>query len=111
MQTNMFSALSGHRTLIKQLLVREISSRYRGSVMGFLWSLVTPIIMLCIYTFVFKYIFKAKWSIPSADGDVLNFAMVLFLGLLIHGMIAEILSRSPGLIIENVNWVKLETCP
>ena len=111
MPAHMFSALGKHKTLIKQLLVREISSRYRGSIMGIVWSLVTPILMLGIYTFVFKYIFKARWAVPTADGEVLNFAMILFLGMLVHGMIADILMRSPGLIVENVNFVKKVVFP
>lgn len=111
MPAQLFSALGKHKTLIKQLLVREISSRYRGSIMGIVWSLVTPILMLGIYTFVFKYIFKARWAVPTADGEVLNFAMILFLGMLVHGMIADILMRSPGLIVENVNFVKKVVFP
>ena len=105
MPIQMLSAFGEHKTLVKQLLVREISSRYRGSILGVIWSLITPILMLCIYTFVFKYIFNARWQTPSADGEVLSFAMVLFLGLIIHGMIADILTRSPGLMRENVNFV------
>jgi lipopolysaccharide transport system permease protein len=107
----MFSAFTTHRTLLSQLLVREISARYRGSVMGLLWSLFTPILMLCIYTFVFNYVFKARWPIQTSDGGVVNFAMVLFLGLLVHGMIAEILVRSPKLILDNVNFVKKVVFP
>ena len=57
MPMQMLSAFGEHKTLVKQLLVREISSRYRGSALGVIWSLITPILMLCIYTFVFKYIF------------------------------------------------------
>ena len=78
MPMQMLSAFGEHKTLVKQLLVREISSRYRGSILGVVWSLITPILMLCIYTFVFKFIFNARWQMPSADGEVLNFAMVLF---------------------------------
>ena len=106
MSMRMLSAFGEHKTLVKQLLVREISSRYRGSILGIIWSLITPILMLSIYTFVFKYIFNARWQMPSSDGEVLSFAMVLFLGLIIHGMIADILTRSPGLMLENVNFVK-----
>lgn len=107
----MFSSLWIYRTLVKQLLLREIQARYRGSVMGLLWSFVTPLLMLVIYTFVFKYIFKARWSVTGSEGEVLNFAMVLFLGLLIHGMIADILTRSPGLVVQNVNFVKKVVFP
>ncbi len=107
----MITSFWQHRSLVRQLFVREIQSRYRGSILGLLWSFVTPLLMLFIYTFVFKYIFKARWSVPGNDGEVLNFAMMLFLGLIIHGMIADILNRSPGLILENVNFVKKVVFP
>ncbi len=107
----MFSALYNYRSLVRQLLTREIQSRYRGSILGLLWSFVTPLLMLLIYTFVFKYVFKARWSVLGSDGETLSFAMILFLGLVIHGMLADILTRSPGLILEHVNFVKKVVFP
>jgi lipopolysaccharide transport system permease protein len=107
----MFSSFWTHRSLVRQLLVREIQSRYRGSVFGLLWSFATPLFMLAIYTFVFKYVFSARWSVPGIDGQELNFAMMLFLGLIVHGMIADILMKSPGLILANVNFVKKVVFP
>src|SRR5690606_33408627 len=86
-------------------LRRDIQSRYRGSVLGLLWSLGTPMIMLAIYTFVFQYIFKSRWS-DSAGDTTLSFAIVLFLGLILHAMLAEILTKSPLLITGNPNFVK-----
>ncbi len=77
--------------------------------MGLIWSFVTPLLMLFIYTFVFKYVFKARWGVA---GEVqLNFAMVLFLGLTIHAILSDIISRSPGLILSNVNFVKKVVFP
>ena len=67
--------------------------------------------MLGIYTFVFNYIFQARWPSMSGDGDYLNFAMVLFLGLIIHGLIADTVTRSPVLILENANLVKKVVFP
>lgn len=93
------------RTLIWQLLRREIYSRYRGSVLGLLWSLGTPLIMLGIYTFVFQFIFKSRWA-DGAGETTLNFAIVLFLGLTIHAVIGEVLTKSPTLITSNPNFVK-----
>ncbi|MBO6556768.1 MAG: ABC transporter permease [Pseudomonadales bacterium] len=107
----MFSAFTTHATLTRQLVIREISARYRGSVMGVLWSLFTPILMLGIYTFVFNYVFKARWPMVSEEGEVLNFAMVLFLGLIIHGLVADTVTRSPRLILDNVNLVKKVVFP
>ena len=78
--------------------------------MGLVWSFVTPLLMLFIYTFVFKYVFKARWGV-STEGPQLNFAMVLFLGLTIHAILSDIISRSPGLILSNVNFVKKVVFP
>ena len=94
-----------HKTLIWQLLRRDIYSRYRGSVLGLLWSLGTPLLMLGIYTFVFQYVFKSRWSDAAGD-TTLSFAIVLFLGLTIHAVMAEILTKSPLLITGNQNFVK-----
>ena len=94
-----------HKTLIWQLLRRDIYSRYRGSVLGLLWSLGTPLLMLGIYTFVFQYVFKSRWSDAAGD-TTLSFAIVLFLGLTIHAVMAEILNKSPLLITGNQNFVK-----
>lgn len=101
----MFAQAWKHKTLIWQLLRRDVHSRYRGSVLGLFWSLVTPLIMLGIYTFVFQYIFKSRWS-DSAGETTLNFAIVLFLGLTIHAVMAEVINKSPLLITGNQNFVK-----
>lgn len=101
----MFTQAWKHKTLIWQLLRRDIHSRYRGSVLGLLWSLGTPLLMLGIYTFVFQFVFKSRWN-DTAGETTLSFAIVLFLGLTIHAVMAEILSKSPLLITGNQNFVK-----
>ncbi len=101
----MFSLAWKQRTLIWQLLRRDIHSRYRGSALGLLWSLVTPLIMLGIYTFVFQFVFKARWNDTSGE-TTLSFAIVLFLGLSLHGLLMETLTKSPQLITANPNFVK-----
>ena len=84
---------------------REVVSRYRGSILGLAWSLVNPILMLVIYTFVFSVAFKARWGAGSEESKV-DFAIILFVGLILYGIFAECLNRAPGLIISNVNYVK-----
>lgn len=101
----MFTQAWKSRTLIWQLLRRDIQSRYRGSVLGLLWSLGTPLLMLGIYTFVFQYVFKSRWT-DTAGETTLSFAIVLFLGLTIHAVMGEILTKSPMLITGNQNFVK-----
>lgn len=101
----MFTHAWKHKTLIWQLLRRDVRSRYRGSVLGLLWSLATPLLMLAIYTFVFQFIFKSRWTDSSGE-TTLNFAIILFLGLSIHAVLGEILTKSPQLITGNPNFVK-----
>ncbi len=86
---------------------REILSRYKGSFLGLLWSLITPIMMLAIYTFVFSIVFKVRLDHENnIYDDKTSFAILLFVGLIIYNMFSECLSRAPGLILANVNFVK-----
>lgn len=101
----MFSQAWKNKSLIWQLLKRDVQARYRGSALGLLWSLVTPIVMLSIYTFVFQTVFKSRWSDSSGE-TTLSFAIILFLGLTIHGLLVEVLTKSPLLIVSNQNFVK-----
>lgn len=93
-----------NRNLIKQFTKREIVGRYRGSALGILWSIITPLLMVTIYTFVFSEIFKSRWT-PSSDNKV-EFALLVFSGLIIFNIFAEILTRAPSLIVGNPNYVK-----
>lgn len=93
-----------HRHLMRTMAWREILGRYRGSAGGLVWSLVTPILMLAVYTFVFSGIFQARWSQDATSP--LDYALQLFVGLIIHGLAAECLNRSPALIVGNVSYVK-----
>lgn len=95
--------------LLKGLIVRDIKSRYNGSYMGVLWSIITPIVMLAIYTFVFSVVFKAKWGIDS--GSKTEFALVLFAGMIIFNLFSECIGRSTTLILQNSNYVKKVVFP
>jgi lipopolysaccharide transport system permease protein len=98
-----------NRSLIKTLVQREVVGRYRGSVMGILWSFFNPVFMLMVYTFVFSVVFKARWSVGSDSKT--EFALVLFAGLIVFNLFAECVNRAPGLILANVNYVKKVVFP
>lgn len=100
-----------HRQLILQLTQREISSRYRGSVMGVAWSFINPLLLLTIYTFVFSTVFKARWGVGTGSESKVDFALILFIGLIIHGFCAECINSAPKLILSNVNYVKKVVFP
>lgn len=66
--------------------------------------------MLAVYTFVFSVVFKAKWGVGGEESNT-SFALILFVGLIVHGFLAEVLNRSPSLILSNINYVKKVVFP
>lgn len=100
-----------NRSLIFQMTKREVIGRYRGSVMGMGWSLFHPVVMLAIYTFVFSVVFRARWPGMADNGSAVDFALVLFVGMILHGVFAECVNRAPSLILSNVNYVKKVVFP
>ncbi len=92
------------RNLIAQMTKREVIGRYRGSVLGLLWSFFNPILMLTIYTFVFSVVFKARWG--TGGESLFEFALILFAGLIVFNIFSECVNRAPSLIISNINYVK-----
>lgn len=93
-----------NRQLIKQLVHREIAGRYQGTYLGFLWVILDPLLMLAIYTFVFRIIFNRHWY--SADESIIEFGLILFSGLLVFNIFRETITNAPRLIIRNTNYIK-----
>jgi homopolymeric O-antigen transport system permease protein len=89
---------------------REVMGRYKGSIMGLAWSFFNPVFMLAVYTFVFSVIFKSRWGVGEEESKGM-FAVVLFVGMIVHGLFAEVLNRAPSLILSNVNYVKKVVFP
>lgn len=106
----MLASLWRNRSLIVRMTRREVVGRYRGSAMGLLWSLLTPLCMLLIYTFVFSVVFKARWGEGLEQGRG-QFALILFAGLIVHGLFADVLQRAPQIILAHTNYVKKVVFP
>ena len=100
-----------NRQLIVQMTKREVVGRYQGSAMGLAWSFLNPVFMLVVYTFVFSEIFKSRWGGIGGDDSKTQFAVVLFVGMIVLGLFSEVLNRAPGLILSNVNYVKKVVFP
>ncbi|ORM68808.1 sugar ABC transporter permease [Pantoea rwandensis] len=100
-----------NRHIIFEMTKRDIISRYKGSIMGLLWSFINPIFMLAVYTLVFSEVFNARWGTASANESKAQFAIILFAGLIVHGIFSEVLTKSPVLILNNVNYVKKVVFP
>jgi lipopolysaccharide transport system permease protein len=105
-----FISFWNNRQLIWQMTQREVIGRYRGSVLGLAWSFFSPLLMLSVYTFVFSVVFKARWGV-GGDESRIGFAIVLFVGMIVHALFSECINRAPGLILSNVNYVKKVVFP
>lgn len=96
-------------TLIWQFTRRDVLARYRGSLLGLGWSFLTPLLMLAVYTFVFRVIFKARWA-DAPVGDF-EFALQVYAGLIVFMLFAEVVSRAPRLVLDQPNLVKKVVFP
>ena len=99
--------------LIFSLARRELAARYKGSVLGLVWAILTPIVMIAIFTFIFAGIFGARFG---AGGTAWDYALYLFCGLLPWTAFQESVQISSTTIIAHANLVKrvvfpLETLP
>lgn len=101
--------LATHRRVVYQMARRDMIERYRGSLFGFLWSILNPLLLLAVYTFVFTVIFKARW--PGSAGGSADFAVNAFAGLVVFTIFAESAARAPLLVVQNANLVKKVVFP
>jgi lipopolysaccharide transport system permease protein len=104
-----FSVAWCHRQLLLEMTRREIVRRYRGSVLGAVWLLLAPLLMLGVYAFVFGVVFQVRWG--GVGDSKAMFAAVLFCGVSVFAVFADVLNRSPVLIVENTNYVKKVVFP
>ena len=93
-----------HRTLVLSMVRRSFKMRFLASVLGWLWIVATPIMLLCVYSFVFGYIFKPNWPI-LAEKNV-SYVLFLFTGLTVYWIFAEIINNAPGAIRSQQSLVK-----
>jgi lipopolysaccharide transport system permease protein len=110
---HIFTSLWQYRVLIKHMVLREVASRYKGSLLGLMWAVINPILMLAVYTFFFSVVFQSRWSGAGhlSSGSKFEFAIVLYAGLLVFNLFSECIARAPSLILSNANYVKKVVFP
>jgi lipopolysaccharide transport system permease protein len=91
------AAVLHYRQLIRSLVAKDLKLKYRGSVLGFLWSLVNPLLMLGVYTLAFTYIMKVRGE---------GFVFLLLLGILAWNFFVGSLVMSTGAIVDNAGLLK-----
>ena len=98
-----------YRGLIQSLVARELKARYRGSVLGFFWSFINPLLLLLVYSLVFAYIMPAQFTggdEPTPFADAYPYPVFLFCGLLPWTWFASSLNESAGVLISGGNLIK-----
>jgi lipopolysaccharide transport system permease protein len=93
---------------------REVVGRYRGSVLGLVWSFFHPLLMLAVYTFAFAYVLHASprpAPNASANAGMTSFALYAFSGLILFNLFAEVVARAPVCILQNATYVKKVVFP
>ncbi len=96
---NLVSLLK-YRQLIQSLVARELKARYRGSVLGFFWSFINPLLLLLVYTFVFSYV------LPARQPNLNPYALFLFCGILPWTWFSSSILESANVLISGGNLIK-----
>ena len=96
------SSLFRYRELIRNLVLKDLKLKYRDSVLGFLWSLANPLLLILVYSFVFGHLFL---------GGPANFAYFLMVGILPWNFFAQSLMMSTGSILDNGNLIRKVALP
>jgi len=95
-------SLFRYRELIRNLVLKDLKLKYRDSVLGFLWSLANPLLLILVYSFVFGHILP---------GGPPNFAYFLMAGILPWNFFAQSLMMSTGSILDNGNLIRKVALP
>jgi len=98
-----FKHIYKQKQLVQQLVVREVKGRYAGSSIGIYWSVINPLVMLAVYTYVFSAVLRVKWA---DEPGITDFALYLFCGFLAWNAFQETVQRSTTVIIDNASLIK-----
>lgn len=94
-----------HRYLLWQFTKRDVAARYRGSILGLGWTLLSPLLMLAAFTLVFYGFFELKWPQETTGTGSMDFALQVYVGLIAFNWFAEVANRGPTLITTQPNLV------
>ena len=97
--------------LTRALIWRQTTARYRGAALGLLWSLLTPMFMLAVYTFVFGAVFSMRWTDTATAPTTGESAVIFFAGLIVFQIYTEVITQAPSLIVSHRTLVKKVVFP
>lgn len=101
---------SAHWHLLRQLTLRDIQQRFRGSILGWGWIIGQPLLMMAVYTTVFGLIFGGRYE-GQPDDSPWVYALGIFLSLALYNFFSEVLQTAPHIILGNTVYVKKVAFP
>ncbi|MFK7739530.1 MAG: ABC transporter permease [Planctomycetota bacterium] len=104
----MLRSMWGNRNVIRQLGARRVEARHRGSILGIGWTVLNPLLLLGVYTFVFTVLLKVG---GNDAGSRTAFAIEMFTGMVLFSVFADTLSGAPQAIVGKPNYVKKVVFP
>jgi lipopolysaccharide transport system permease protein len=105
-----FSQMWHHRDLIRAILRREVSERFKGSVAGWVWAAIAPLLAIAVYTFAFT----TNLKLPLSDGEAgprVGYALFIFSGIIVFNFFSEMAFRAPMLLHEYTHFIKQTIFP
>jgi lipopolysaccharide transport system permease protein len=99
-----FASAWVHRDLLARLVKRDVERRFRGSLLGKIWAILVPLVMLSLYTFAFSTIIQPRWQDSAKSGT--EIALTYFAGLIVFDFVFECISRAPSLMQEHLSYIK-----
>ncbi|MFA6285817.1 MAG: ABC transporter permease [Opitutaceae bacterium] len=93
-----------------QFTRREVETRHKGSHLGILWTLLTPLLEFAIYTIIFGVLFGGRYGVAKQESHA-SYALGVFLSLTLFRLLAETIGTAPGIILSQANLVKKVVFP
>lgn len=106
-----FSSLYKGKDLLFELTKRDFQQRYKGSALGVIWALLSPLLMLAVYTFIFVAVFKLKWGAIETNDNKMLYTMMIFAGLIPFQIFSESVNRSVSILNQSANYIKKVVIP
>ncbi|MGO4693572.1 ABC transporter permease [Paenibacillus sp. 2TAB26] len=102
---NYLLSLYQARTLLYEFTKRDFQQRYKGSFLGVIWAMISPLLMLAVYSFIFVVVFKSRWENISEKSDLL-YTLMIFSGLIPFTIFSESVNRSVSVLTQSANYIK-----
>jgi len=99
-----------YKNLIIEFTKRDFLQRYKGAFLGMVWAIISPLVMLAVYSFIFIVVFNNKWGEIGVDSNA-TYTLMIFSGLIPFYIFSETINRSLGVIVSNPNYVKKVVIP